>query len=242
MSKVRQERTANGKRLTAGGWKCDPGLGSLRTIVRMPSTFDERLDRLLTASARVFAEKGYHATSMRNLSRASGMSLAGMYHYVSGKEELLYLIQRGSFERVLAGAEAAMAGEADPATRLRAFIRHHVAFFADHMSEMKVLSHEADSLRGERGADIRQLKRRYADLLSDAIAAASPCDPRLAAFGLFGMMNWIYTWYRPDGQVAPDRLADAFADLFLHGIQPGDGTGPGRATRQATELKKRGDA
>jgi AcrR family transcriptional regulator len=201
----------------------------------MPSTFDERLDRLLTASARVFAEKGYHATSMRSLSRASGLSLAGMYHYVSGKEELLYLIQRGSFERVVAGAEQAMAGQTAPVARLRAFIRHHVAFFATHMSEMKVLSHEADSLEGERAADIRQLKRRYAELLSGAIAAASDRDPQLAAFGLFGMMNWIYTWYRPDGRVAPDRLADTFADLFLNGIRREDGARRAGATGSGTE-------
>jgi AcrR family transcriptional regulator len=185
----------------------------------MPSTpFDERLDRLLTATARVFADKGYHATSMRDLSRTSGLSLAGLYHYVSGKEELLFLIQRGCFERVLAGAEAAMAGESEPVARLRAFIRHHVAFFAAHMSEMKVLSHEAESLKGERAADIRRLKRRYADLLSGAIAAASERDPRLAAFGLFGMMNWIYTWYRPEGRVTAEQLADTFAEIFLHGV------------------------
>jgi AcrR family transcriptional regulator len=185
----------------------------------MPSTpFDERLDRLLTATARVFADKGYHATSMRDLSRTSGLSLAGLYHYVSGKEELLFLIQRGCFERVLAGAEAAMAGESEPVARLRAFIRHHVAFFAAHMSEMKVLSHEAESLRGERAADIRLLKRRYADLLSGAIAAASERDARLAAFGLFGMMNWIYTWYRPEGRVTAEQLADTFTEIFLHGV------------------------
>jgi AcrR family transcriptional regulator len=191
----------------------------------MPSTFDERLDRLLNAAARVFADKGYHATSMRGLSRASGMSLAGMYHYVSGKAELLYLIQRGCFERVLAGAEAAMAREATPEGRLRAFIRHHVTFFAAHMSEMKVLSHEADSLTGARGAEITALKRRYTALLRETIAQASGRDARLAAFGLFGMMNWIYTWYRPGGRVTPESLAETFTEVFLHGVVDGRVTG-----------------
>lgn len=196
----------------------------------MPRTsFDERLDRLLTATARVFADRGYHATSMRDLSRASGLSLAGMYHYVSGKEELLYLIQRGCFERVVAGAETAMADQRKPVDRLRAFIRHHVTFFAAHMSEMKVLSHEADSLTGERGAEIRGLKRRYASLLGDAIAGASDRDPRLAAFGVFGMMNWIYTWYRPGGRVTPEQLADTFTEIFLHGVvAPGPARPPVR--------------
>ena len=179
--------------------------------------FDERLDQLLSAAARVFADKGYHATTMRDLSRASGLSLAGIYHYVAGKEELLYLIQHRCFEQVFEGAQAVVDSQPEAVARVRAFIRHHIAFFAAHMPEMKVLSHEADSLTGERDAEIRQLKRRYASLLADCIEALEGPDPRVAAYGLFGMMNWIYTWYRPDGHVSPEALADVFAHVFLHG-------------------------
>src|SRR5512134_373336 len=77
---------------------------TFRTNVResMPhAPYDARLDALLRVAAQVFARKGYHATTMRDLSRASGMSLAGMYHYVPGKEDLLYLIQRRCFQSVL---------------------------------------------------------------------------------------------------------------------------------------------
>src|SRR5512134_2592528 len=113
-----------------------------------PRTADERLERLLDAAARVFAERGFHATTMRDLARATGMSLAGMYYYVKSKDDLLHLIQERCFERVDRGAREAIAAEADPAERLRAFIRHHVTFFAGLMAEMKVLSHEAGSLAG----------------------------------------------------------------------------------------------
>src|SRR3989442_13083012 len=116
--------------------------------------YDERLEQFLARAAKVFASKGYHPTRLRDLAAASGMSLAGMYYYVRGKEELLALIQERCFTRVLAGAERALAalpaGESDPGERLQAFIRHHVTFFAAHMAEMKVLSHEASSLTGER--------------------------------------------------------------------------------------------
>src|SRR3970040_2030365 len=87
--------------------------------------YDQRLDHLLAQAARVFAEKGYHPTTMRDLAAASGMSLAGMYYYVRGKEDLLALIQQRCFTRVLQGAEQAVAAAGDRAERLQAFIRHH---------------------------------------------------------------------------------------------------------------------
>lgn len=184
--------------------------------------FDTRLEHLLAAAARVFAAKGYHATTMRDLSRASGMSLAGMYYYVRGKDELLYLIQERCFTRVLEEAQAALEAVDDPAERLRAFIHHHVTFFAAHRAEMKVLSHEAESLSRQRLSGITALKRRYVNLLLRLIADACP-DAELPhrtvlAYALFGMMNWIYTWYDPAGPLAPPALADHFSQLYLQGL------------------------
>jgi TetR/AcrR family transcriptional regulator, cholesterol catabolism regulator len=177
--------------------------------------YDERLDHLLAQAARVFAEKGYHSTTMRDLATASGMSLAGMYYYTRGKEDLLALVQERCFTRVLAGAEAAVAVASDPADRLQAFIRHHVTFFARHMAEMKVLSHEP--ARG-----VAAIKRRYVDLLErllkDAAPDEKPVDRSAAAYVLFGMMNWIYNWYDPAGEIDPRRLADLIAGIFLGGF------------------------
>src|SRR2546426_541942 len=129
--------------------------------------YDERLDQFLSRAAKVFADQGYHSTTMRDLAAATGMSLAGMYYYVRGKEELLYRIQDRCFARVLAGAERALTGlaDADALERLHAFIRHRVTFFAAHMAEMKVLSHEANSLTAERQRKVSAIKRRYVDLL-----------------------------------------------------------------------------
>src|SRR2546430_17221085 len=103
---------------------------------------------------------------MRDLAAASGMSLAGMYYYVRGKEELLYLIQERCFSRVLDGARAALAdGNGDDAAeRLQAFSRHHVTFFAQHMAEIEVLSHEANSLTGDKKSRVHATCGTYADL------------------------------------------------------------------------------
>src|SRR5207249_10688291 len=106
--------------------------------------YDERLDQFLSRAAKVFADQGYHSTTMRDLAAATGMSLAGMYYYVRGKEVLLHRIQERCFTRVLAGAESASeelgGSHADPVERLHAFIRHHVAFFGTDPAEMKGLA------------------------------------------------------------------------------------------------------
>jgi AcrR family transcriptional regulator len=185
--------------------------------------FDRRRETLLGVAARVFAARGYHRTTMRDLSRASGMSLAGMYYYVRGKEDLLLEIQRGCFERVRQGAEEAVAGVVGPEERLLAFIRHHVTFFANHMDEMKVLSHEAESLSGTAREEVDRLKRSYVDLcvslLADLDAHTGGDRPNrlVAAYTLFGMMNWIYTWYDPAGAVGVAELAESIGRLFLNG-------------------------
>src|SRR5574341_853759 len=136
--------------------------------------YDERFDTLLAHAARVFADKGYHSTTMRDLAAASGMSLAGMYYYVKGKEALLYLIQERCFSRVLSGAKQEVAKHEEPLERLQAFIRHHVTFFASHMAEMKVLSHEANALSGEPKRRVNAIKRRYVDLLEGLLKDAAP--------------------------------------------------------------------
>lgn len=150
------------------------------------------------------------------------MSLAGMYYYVGSKDELLQLVQERCFERVLRGAREALLGVSDPVERLRAFVRHHVTFFARHMADMKVLSHEAETLSGGAARALRARREAYVSLLAELVAAvdpdAAPEQRAVTAFALFGMMNWIYTWYRPTGTLAPEALADHLAALAVRAL------------------------
>ena len=184
--------------------------------------YDERLEHLLGQAAQVFAEAGYHSTSMRDLAAASGMSLAGMYYYVRSKEDLLALIQERCFSSVLDGARKTLEGHADPQDRLERLIRHHVTYFTAHMAEMKVLSHESSVLSGDPRRKVNHIKRRYVDLLESLLKEAAPderpVDRSAAAYALFGMMNWIYNWYDPAGEIDPERLAGLIARIFLGGF------------------------
>src|SRR6267154_6342184 len=125
---------------------------------------DQKLELILRTSARIFAEKSYHSTSMRDISRATGVSLAGLYHYCKSKEELLFLIQDHCFGRVLERLEQRVKGTDDPFEKLRLFIDNHLSFFAANMAEMKVLSHEAESLAGDLHEHVSTKKEKYARL------------------------------------------------------------------------------
>ncbi|HJR42791.1 MAG TPA: TetR/AcrR family transcriptional regulator [Gemmatimonadaceae bacterium] len=184
---------------------------------------DQKLDALLSAAAKVFASQGFHRTSMRDLAKASGISLAGLYYYVQSKDELLYLIQSRNFDAVIAGMEESLEGVTDPIERLARFIDNHLDYFASHMAEMKVLSHEAEALEGDYLEQVNEKKRAYTRSLMDILAEVerthgpAHANRRMAAYLLFGMMNWIYTWYDPLGDLGVELLGQTVCRLFLGG-------------------------
>src|SRR5712664_1710284 len=128
------------------------------------SRYDQKLEHILRTSACIFAKKSYHSTSMRDISRATRVSLAGLYHYCKSKEELLFLIQDHCFARVLERLEERIQAIEDPFEKLRIFIDNHLSFFAANMAEMKVLSHEAESLAGDLRVHVSTKKDRYTKL------------------------------------------------------------------------------
>src|SRR5256714_15314280 len=189
------------------------------------SRYDQKLELILRTSARIFAEKSYHSTSMRDLSRATGVSLAGLYHYCKSKEELLFLIQDHCFGRVLERLEQRTRGINDPLEKLRIFIDNHLSFFAANMAEMKVLSHEAESLEGDLHKHVSARKEKYARLARKILREIQSQDSKgagvdltVATYALFGMMNWIYNWYDTSGKLSVNQLVDNMTRLFLNGF------------------------
>jgi AcrR family transcriptional regulator len=208
------------------------------------SKYDQKLELILRTAARIFAEKSFHSTTMRDISRETGVSLAGLYHYCKSKEELLFLIQDHCFGRVLERLEERIKGVADPFERLRIFIDNHLSFFAANMAEMKVLSHEAESLAGDLHKRVSTKKDKYARLarrilreMQEQQAANARIDLTVATYALFGMMNWIYNWYDPRGKLAVNDLVNNIAQLFVSGFiggTPGEAFGS-RATSATAE-------
>jgi len=199
--------------------------GSVRRsrLVQPQSRFDQRLGQILAHATDVFDEKGYEGASMRDLSRASGMSLAGLYYYFESKEKLLYLIQRHTFTTILERLRSRLEGVNDPEARIRVSIANHLEYFLANQKAMKVLSHEDEVLKNGYGTEIAGIKREYVRTcveLMDDLKRSRGLDfsSRTAALSLFGMMNWIYTWYKARLDGDAEELAREMGDIFLHGL------------------------
>ena len=181
--------------------------------------YQEKQAWILSVASRVFARKGYHAASMRDIARESDTSLAGLYYYARSKEELLHAISTQTFDTVIDGARRSVAEGVTAEDRLTRIIENHLAYFAQHLDEMKVLSQEADSLTGAFGEAIQERKRAYVALVENVLLTMDgDHDRKVETLALFGMMNWLYTWYRPDeGSIEP--IAATMTRLFLRGYR-----------------------
>ncbi len=192
-------------------------------LVRNGTRFDRRLAKILEHAIEVFCEKGYAGASMRDLSRASGMSLAGMYYYFESKERLLYLIQKHTFTTIVERLRERLRGVSEPEERIRLFILNHLEYFLANQKAMKVLSHEDDALKNGFGSEIASIKREYYRICIGLIDEFKQVgefrfSSRMAVLSLFGMMNWIYTWYNPRVDAGADELAGQMAEIFLRGV------------------------
>ena len=216
---------------------------------RETERFEQRLGEILEHATDVFYEKGYDAASMRDLSRATGMSLAGLYYYFESKERLLYLIQKHTFETVLHDLREKLDLIADAEARVRMFIENHLAYFLANRKAMTVLSHEDDTLQDAFGAEILALKREYVKLgiqlleqLKESRGEFAKVNSRVAMLSLFGMMNWIYTWHNPRVDADAGELARQMSQIFLNGVLNPETPGGDSESNHSSNPKRRSTA
>ncbi|MBI4483032.1 MAG: TetR/AcrR family transcriptional regulator [Acidobacteria bacterium] len=194
---------------------------SVRTV---PSEYDNRPEKILRDAAALFADKGYDGTSMRDIARRTRMSMAGLYHYFGAKSDLLHTIQKHSFLQLLEQLRERLKQGHSPEEKLQVLVQNHLEYFVQHMKEMKVLSREASSLEGPQLQEINEIKRNYFRLALkivqelEAQGRLRKLNPRVAVLSLFGMMNWIYTWYDPRRNGGPQELARNMTEIFLGGL------------------------
>ncbi|MCY4441247.1 MAG: TetR/AcrR family transcriptional regulator [Deltaproteobacteria bacterium] len=189
---------------------------------------DEKLQQILEHSARIFAEKGFDGTSIREISRATGMSLAGLYYYFRTKEELLCLIQERCLVTLLENGRKIQESGRTPRQKIALFVHNHLGFFLHNMNEMKVMSREDTALTADYEKRILDLKRRYLKALVDLVDELQQqeqtrnLNARVAALALFGMMNWIYTWYNPKRDPSLRSLIEQMLRIFFFGVLSAD--------------------
>jgi TetR/AcrR family transcriptional regulator, cholesterol catabolism regulator len=190
-----------------------------------PATYEDRLNHILQAATLLIAKAGYEKASMRAVAHASGVSLAGLYHYFASKERMLFLIQYRTFNALVNNLREKLHGVDDPTDQFRIMVRSHVGYFAANLPALKVCSHELDSLSGASYDETFRIRHEYYGLVRTIIdrliekhAPASPIDRHVATMSLFGMLNWLYRWYDPVRDRSPNVVAQQLAMQFLYGL------------------------
>jgi AcrR family transcriptional regulator len=185
---------------------------------------DGRKRQIEDVASTLFSERGYSATSVRDIARALDMQGGSLYAHIASKEDVLWNIVSRAAERFHAAVRPVANGTESATERLRGMARAHVRVITDDIEHATVFLHEWRFLGPERRAAIARQRDAY-EAYFRAVIAEGMCngefrraDPKMAGLGILSSLNGIAQWYRPDGPLAPDTIADAFADLFLHGL------------------------
>lgn len=177
------------------------------------------------AAARVFFERGYESTSIQDVAAAVGILKGSLYYYIESKEDLLWDILQGVHVEAMSNIERTQAVDGTPLEKIRAFVTFHLTFNAENLIKMSVFFNDFRSLSDERRQQIVGERDNYELYLRQLIelgqAEGEICpdiDAKLIALGILGMTNWIYHWFKPDGQRSPADVANAYADFVVAGL------------------------
>ena len=184
-----------------------------------------RKDEVLAAATRVFHAKGYATASIQDVADELGILKGSLYYYIDSKEDLLFdiidRVHRDTVERLEEGLEV----EGDPLVQLRAYLEQQVQAYCRDVQQVGVFLNDFAHLSEARRATILAERDRFDAALRDLLrrgvesgSMAADVDPKLTAMAVFGMMNWISTWWREDGPSTPEQVARQFTDLVLAGV------------------------
>jgi len=185
----------------------------------------QNLREICRIAARIFYAKSYDGASMQDIAEAVGLTKAGIYHHVGSKDRL-FEIQNYGMDILDETVLAPIKSIANPREKLRQTIIGHIDLIVRARDqEITVILHENRSLSGPLRKKLNARKRGYIDYLIGLIKRVQEesgrpplVSPRLAAFALLGMINWLYQWYRTDGPIKQDELARVYTDFFFRGL------------------------
>jgi AcrR family transcriptional regulator len=214
------------------------------------TNYDEQREMILAKAAHLFAQAGFLGTSMNQVAEASGLSKAAVYHYFTDKYTLLVEIAEGHVTRLEALVADVFSLKLAPDEQVRALIARIMAEYAGAQDAHRVLTSEVRFLEPADRKRVHAKEKRVVDGFARAVASWHPEHEKTAltkplTMLLFGMINWMFTWVRPDGPLSHEKLAPIVTDLFFSGV-PGVGAPPGGAVvkpvRNSVATRSRGTA
>ncbi|WP_328916859.1 MULTISPECIES: TetR/AcrR family transcriptional regulator [unclassified Streptomyces] len=182
--------------------------------------------RLVIAAVAAFAERGYHATTTRDIAGRAGMSPAALYIHYKTKEELLYQISRVGHQRTLAMLSGARDAEGTAAERLAAAVRAFVRWHAEHHTTGRIVQYELGALGPEHYREIVALRRQSEDamrsIVKDGVTAGEFDVPEVAGttLAVLSLCIDVARWFNPEGRRTPDEVGALYADLVLRMVRP----------------------
>ena len=185
---------------------------------------NERLAEVYRTAAQIILRKGYDATSINDIANALGMTKAGLYHYINGKKELLFDIMNFGLDELDEEVAAPACSIADPSARLRFIIASHAQLVTKGQGAITILVDEITALPPAQNRMITRRKREYfnhlRDLLNElkATGKLNDVDTTVATFSLLGMVNWLSRWFRQDGDLTQEQVAEQIVTIALNGL------------------------
>lgn len=181
--------------------------------------YDRRQQEVVATAAAVFARQGFQATSMDDLSAATGLASGGLYHYIQSKQLLLFRIFQQLMDPLLEQAAAIEASGEPPHEQLRALVRAWVAHVESHRDHMTVFAQERHAIESEPEWErLRERRDRFEAILArvlEGVELPAGLDRRLVLLALLGMVNHTATWLRPGGRLSAEQIADGYCDMLL---------------------------
>jgi AcrR family transcriptional regulator len=187
---------------------------------------DVRRDGILHAAARMFRERGFTETGMRDIATAAELSPANLYHYFKGKDEILFYCQDRALDRMLDAVAAARRTTDPPAARLASILETHVRTMLNEV-EGATAHLQVDALAAPLRARIVRKRDRYEHAIRRMLTEGARSgafvvgDVALTARAMLGALNWSVTWYRPEGAQPPDVIAREMARFLVRGVTAG---------------------
>lgn len=181
-------------------------------------------EEIIEVAANLFGKKGFAETSMRDITNGLNVSVAAVYYYFKNKDELLYTIIDSIGNELLVALEKAKDESDDPLQRLHNMLFRHITLTKENKNKVKVYVEEQRNLSAKFRNTIykqhRKIYETYVDQLRELRKAdIISCDPlSIAAFAIFGMLNWCYRWFREDGSLTIEEVAQRLLDIIFHGI------------------------
>ncbi|MBW2339231.1 MAG: TetR family transcriptional regulator [Deltaproteobacteria bacterium] len=184
----------------------------------------QKTEEIYQVIARLFAYRGYHFTSMREIARELGMNQSSLYYYFASKQDILFTLMNDAMDDALAILEDISSTNLLPEDRLNRVLSFYTQYYTGDQERLILLINEMNSLNEEYRSILVEKQRRYVRLVKsilEELAAQDKIkkiDPAIATFAFFGMVHYTIRWYHKDGPVSLGQLADAFVEIFTKGV------------------------